>query len=386
MPAVVFKSRFVPCSSKKFKSYIDYIDREEAIRNDDFSRYSLYNDYMGNPQKTTGIFTDSSSNLTEKEKKTLKENFAKAQRNGSVMWQDVYSFDNKWLIKQGLYNPKTKELDEERLKEAVRKSIGYSLEKTNIKESSIWSGAIHYNTDNIHIHVAICEPNPTIERGKRTQKTLDNMKSKFINHLLDYDKEYKEINTLLRDNLAYSNKKSLLMKDIEMKKILNEVVKNLPSDKRHWHYNYNTMSDARVHLDKLTNYYIMNYKPKEYKELINKLDKQEKEWREIYGKGKEGKHLDKFKEYKENKIKDLYTRMGNKTLSEIKEIYMEKENNSQRINNYNNILSRNNDFNKKISISKSDINRISKALGDELDNIKNQNMYERMQREIEIGR
>ena len=94
--------------------------------------------------------------------------------------------------------------------------------------------------------------------------------------------------------------------------------------------------------------------------------------------------------------------MGNKPLSEIKEIYMEKENNSQRINNYNNILSRNNDFNKKfsinntsskknnfnkkISISKSDINRISKALGDELDNIKNQNMYERMQREIEIGR
>ena len=277
MPAVVFKSKFVPCSSKKFKSYIDYIDREEAIRNSDFSRYSLYNDYMGNPQKTTGIFTDSSSNLTEKEKKTLKENFAKAQRNGSVMWQDVYSFDNKWLIKQGLYNPKTKEFDEERLKEAVRKSIGYSLEKTNIKESAIWSGAIHYNTDNIHIHVAICEPNPTRERGKRTDKTLEFMKSKFINHLLDYDKEYKEINTLLRDNLAYSNKKSLLMKDIEMKKILNEVVKNLPSDKRHWHYNYNTMSDARVHLDKLTNYYIMNYKPKEYKELINKLDKQEKE-------------------------------------------------------------------------------------------------------------
>ena len=41
------------------------------------------------------------------------------------------------------------------------------------------------------------------------------------------DNEYKEINNLLREDLAYSNKKSLLMKDIEMKKILNEIVKNL---------------------------------------------------------------------------------------------------------------------------------------------------------------
>ena len=230
MTAIIFKSRFVISSSDKFNSYIAFINRDEAVRNDSFNRYSLYNDYMGNPQKTTGIFTSSSSNLTEKE--TLKENFAKAQRNKSVMWQDVYSFDNKWLRKQGLYDPLTKTLDEERIKEAIRKSIDYSLDKTNIKDSAIWSGSIHYNTDNIHIHVAICEPNPTRQRGKRTQKTLDNMKSKFINHLLDYDKEYKEINTLLRENLAYSNKKSLLMKDIEMKKILNEVVKNLPSDKK----------------------------------------------------------------------------------------------------------------------------------------------------------
>ncbi|WP_343102136.1 MobP2 family relaxase [Romboutsia sp. MSSM.1001216sp_RTP31141st1_G3_RTP31141_220114] len=387
MPAIVFKSRFVVSSSSKFNSYIDYINRDEAVRNDAFNRYSLYNDYMGNPQKTTGIFTSSSSNLTEKEKETLKENFAKAQRNKSVIWQDVYSFDNKWLRKQGLYDPLTKTLDEERIKEAIRKSIDYSLDKTNIKDSAIWSGSIHYNTDNIHIHVAICEPNPTRQRGKRTQKTLDNMKSKFINHLLDYDKEYKEINTLLRENLAYSNKKSLLMKDIEMKKILNEVVKNLPSDKRHWHYNYNTMNNARVHLDRLTDYYIMNYKSKEYKELIDKLNKQEKEWKEIYGKGQEGKQLDKFKEYRENKIKELYTRMGNKTLNEIKEIYMDNKNTSQRINNKNNnSLSKNNKFIKKNSITKRDINKISKALGDELDNIKNQNMYEKLQREIEMGR
>ena len=374
MPAIVFKSKFITHSSKEFKSYIDYINREDAVRNNSFSRYSLYNDYMGNPQKTTSIFTRFSSKLSEKEKIDLKNNFAKAQNNGSIMWQEVYSFDNNFLKRQGLYDPITNSLDEEKIKEAIRKSIDYSLEKTNIKDSAIWSGAIHYNTDNIHIHVAICEPNPTQNRGKRTQKTLDDMKSKFINHLLDFDNEYKEINNLLRENLAYSNKKSLLMKDIEMKKILNEIVKNLPSDKRHWHYNYNTMSDARVYLDKLTDYYIKKYKSKEYKELIDKLNKHEKELEIIYGKGQEGKHLDKFKDYKDNKIKELYTRMGNKTLSEIKEIYNEK----YSIKNNSKVYKSN-----SIYISKKDINKISKALGNELDNIKNQNIYERLQREIE---
>ena len=374
MPAIVFKSKFITHSSKKFKSYIDYINREKAVRNNSFSRYSLYNDYMGNPQKTTSIFTRFSSKLSEKEKIDLKNNFAKAQSNGSIMWQEVYSFDNNFLKRQGLYDHTTNSLDEEKIKEAIRKSIEYSLEKTNIKDSAIWSGAIHYNTDNIHIHVAICEPNPTQNRGKRTQKTLDDMKSKFINHLLDFDNEYKEINNLLREDLAYSNKKSLLIKDIEMKKILNEIVKNLPSDKRHWHYNYNTMSDARIHLDRLTDYYIKNYKSKEYKELIDKLNKHEKELEIIYGKGQEGKHLDKFKDYKDNKIKELYTRMGNKTLSEIKEIYNEK----YSIKNNSKVYKSN-----SIYISKKDINKISKALGDELDNIKNQNIYERLQREIE---
>ncbi len=186
-PAIVFKSKFVVSTHKKFKSYIDYIDRDEAIRNNAFNRYSLYNDYMGNPQKTTGIFTSSSSLLNEKEKDDLKNKFVQAQNNRSIMWQEVYSFNNDWLKKQGLYDPLTKNLDEEKIKEAVRKSIDYSLEKTNMKDSAIWSGAIHFNTDNIHIHVAICEPNPTRQRGKRTQKTLDTMKSKFINHLLDFD-------------------------------------------------------------------------------------------------------------------------------------------------------------------------------------------------------
>lgn len=378
-PAVVFKSKFIVHTNKQFKSYIDYINRDEAIRNGAYQQYSLYNEYMGNPEKTTGIFTNNSNLLTQSEKDLVKEKFSLAQENKSIMWQEVYSFDNEWLKKQGLYDSKTKFLDEDKIKNAIRKSIEFSLEKSEMKETALWSGAIHYNTDNIHIHIAICEPNPTQKRGKRTQKTLDTMKSKFINHLLDFDEEYKEINKVLRENLVKSSKDFDISKDATMKKLMNEVVNNLPPESRPWHYNYNTMKDAKVPLDKLTKYYIDTYKKDEYMDLINKLDKQEKELEEIYGVGKRKK----FKDYKQNKIDELYTRMGNAFLSDLKDhLKQEKHKEFQ-----NQKLSKDDLYKKSNQsyMTKKTLYHIKKSLGDEFDNIKNQSYYQSLQNEIEYN-
>lgn len=379
-PAVVFKSKFIVHTDKKFKSYIDYINRDDAIRNGAYQQYSLYNEYMGNPEKTTGIFTNDSNCLTQSEKDLVKEKFSLAQEKKSIMWQEVYSFDNEWLKKQGLYDPKTKFLDEDKIKNAIRKSIEFSLEKSGMKETALWSGAIHYNTDNIHIHVAICEPNPTKKRGKRTQKTLDTMKSKFINHLLDFDEEYKEINKILRENLVKSSKDFDISKDATMKKLMNEVVNNLPHDSRHLHYNYNTMNDAKVPLNKLIKYYIDTYKKDEYMDLINKLDKQEKELEEVYGVGKRKK----FKDYKQNKIDELYTRMGNAFLSDLKvQLKQEKRNQlkKQRLSNDNFYKKQN-----QIYMTKKTLYHIKRSLGDEFDNVKNQSYYQSLQNEIEYNR
>ena len=191
---VVVISKFLISSNKKFKKYINYMGRDEAIRNEYFNRYSIYEDYMGNPEKTTGLFDSNSNCMSKEEKEYAQKLFEQAQQNGSVMWQDVFSFDNKWLEEQGLYDPLTGSLDENKIKNAVRKAIDYSLEKKDMKDTAIWNGAIHYNTDNIHIHVAICEPNPKTTRGKRTQKTLDKMKSVFVNELLNSKQNYKDIN------------------------------------------------------------------------------------------------------------------------------------------------------------------------------------------------
>ncbi|WP_331805927.1 relaxase MobL [Virgibacillus dokdonensis] len=53
----------------------------------------------------------------------MKQQFQLGQKKGSPMWQDVLSFDNAFLEEQGLYNSKTKQLDERRMKNIVRGAV-----------------------------------------------------------------------------------------------------------------------------------------------------------------------------------------------------------------------------------------------------------------------
>ena len=125
---VVAVNRFVRSGSREFASYIDYLDRNEAVRNENFKDFNLFNDYMDQPEKSTGIFTDKKSILTDADKKNLKNLFQIAYENHSLMWQTVISFDNKWLQEHGVYNAKTGVLDEEKMKELTRGAVNSLLE------------------------------------------------------------------------------------------------------------------------------------------------------------------------------------------------------------------------------------------------------------------
>ena len=98
--------------------------------------------------------------LTQQDKQKLKELFTRAQKNNSVMWQTVFSFDNRWLQQNGLYNPLTRQVDARKLKEYTRAAMDKLTEKEALKGSAVWSAAIHYNTEHIHIHIAMVELSP----------------------------------------------------------------------------------------------------------------------------------------------------------------------------------------------------------------------------------
>lgn len=128
---------------------------------------------MGNPEKTTGLFSQVTNDLSETDKENLKNIFEKAQENDSLMWQTVISFDNRWLEKNGLYNSETQILDEKSIKSIARNAVNKMLESEGL-EHAVWSGAIHYNTDNIHVHIAAVEPEPMREK-KNTSSTSTEM-------------------------------------------------------------------------------------------------------------------------------------------------------------------------------------------------------------------
>ncbi|SQB58069.1 MobP2 family relaxase [Clostridium perfringens] len=332
IPAIVHKVRWVSCGSKKFKSYIDYIDRDEATRNYNFDDFSLYNDYMGNPEKSGSLFTEKNDYMTKKEIKELKKNFELAQKNKSMMWQDVFSFNNDWLIENGYFNPKTKVLDEAKIRNAIRKSMG-ELTKDGNENELIWSASIHYNTKHIHVHVASVELKPNKEnlkkdfreRGKRKMKVIKTMKSKFINDLRNRDEFYKELDVLVRDNMVGSKKEYSFMKDRILREKMLDMLRHLPKDKREW--NYERIKEAKPYVDSLSKYYVENFCRDDFQRFKKMIIEDKKEQLKIYGTPKDLSKLSEL-HYKEA---DLYRRMGNTIIKELKDFVKEEEYKNKRL-------------------------------------------------------
>lgn len=335
---VVLVTKFVRPHSATFAGYINYLDREEAVRNEYSDKWNGYVDYMGNPEKTSELFTAATDCLSKAEKKQLKSLFESAQENDNLMWQTVISFDNRWLEKQGLYNSETNNLDVSKIKELTRNCMRKMLKAELIDDSAIWSAAIHYNTDNIHIHIATIEPNETHRpiredgepKGVWRQSTLDMGKSSVVNAILLQQKENTLINTLIRDNIVGKLKEQQMAYDKDLRLAFLKVYNELPNNKRYWNYNNTNLGNqTRSDLDRLSKLYIEKYHSKDYTELMKALQIQQDKYTEAYGAGAKNTN-----NYAINKEKELYTRLGNTILKEMKEY--DKEIHSHPTNNHAN--------------------------------------------------
>ena len=342
---IVIVNQFCKSNSKFFKGYIDYIDREEAVRSENTEQFNLYNDYMGNPEKTTGLFTNMKKVLTDQEIGNLKQKFEIAQKNGSLMWQTVISFDNRWLEEFGLYSSKTKTLNEKKLKELATNGINKMLRNENL-EHATWSGAIHYNTDNIHIHVAIVEEYPKREnrmytqheysindknrlvstgvilnldgtpvkkeeaKGKFKLKSIELCKQSITNEIIKEKDLNLQINQVIRERIN-SSFRTKLFQDQELLSKMNQLYETLPDCNRSlWNYNNNIMKPYQQKIDDISRSYIESYHSENFKKLLAMLDRQSNLYRTAYG--------NSSSDFKETKLKDLYTRMGNSFFKAIK--------------------------------------------------------------------
>lgn len=344
-PAVVLRSKFVTPQSRTFNDYINYMDREDAKQHvkigastdkeKDFDVFYNFTDYMDDDEKQGELFTSTRDKLDDKEKQKIKEQFRVAQQNESPMWQDVISFDNEWLAKQGLYNPAYNSVDEIKMRSIVRETMYAMLQAEGMQQSSIWTASLHYNTDNIHVHVATVEPYPTRERikiidkdsntwheeyrAKRKPKTLDKMKSRVANIILDRTNERDKIDELLRGTIRYKKDNNIFLSSFrKTNKLFTEAMNRLPDDRKQWRYGYQTINEARPYIDEITEIYLEQFHPEELNELKAKLDEEVDVMKEMYGGGSD------YQKYKDTKLDDLKKRMGNAILTEMRAIDKEE--------------------------------------------------------------
>lgn len=371
---ITLMNTFCNPASKFFANYVNYMDREEAVRKEhvldfdlltgkNFDLFSGYMDYMGNPKKAraqecpekiSGLFTANKDSLSNEEIKSLKTAFKTAQNSGSLMWQTVLSFDNDWLCEMGVYE-KDYGLDEKRFRTCARAAIGKLLESENLK-NALWTASIHYNTDNIHIHVGIVEPEPmrkkkTFKQWKITQTdgkwqylrekdpvsghlrkvplfdangrqlereefvgkfkpdSLRNAKAEMMRFLMQDKEAHQQINQVnqkIREQIVRNLKTYALYEDETFREAFVQLYEKLLRDKRAWRYGYQKMIPLRPEFDRLSDAYIQKFCKEEFEMFAVNLRKKEEEYQKAYG--GENNH------YAENQLRDLYSRMGNAIL------------------------------------------------------------------------
>ncbi|MFQ8923045.1 MAG: MobP2 family relaxase [Clostridium paraputrificum] len=389
VPAIVMVCEFEKNNFKDYGGYIDYIDREETHNELDLksSNYAEYLEYMDSKNRkkekdktTVKLFTEDKDILSDEDKEKLKNVYRIAQERGSYLWKDVFSFDNKWLEENKYYNSETKQLNEGKIREAIREAMSIRIEKENLNEA-VWTADIHYNTDNIHIHTSLVELEPSKKKGKLKPQTLGKMKSAFVNSLVDRNKEHDKINELMREKIVNRKKDINTFKDKEMKKQFINIIKLLPEDLSQWQYAYNSIDEARPLIDNLSKYYINNYCKEDFNELDKLLDVEVDEYKKLYGEGREGKEKGKYKDYKTNELDYLYKRMGNAFLKEMKEYAKEQRKYSRLIERGD--MKKNNVSSNRINITRKQINDVKRGMINELQHMKNKKTYRELEREIE---
>lgn len=333
MAGVVLIQKFIQPGGKAYTGYVDYMDRPEAIgsRSDlrDYDIFGTYQEYMGNPEKSTGLFNDEDY-ISSAEKEQIKKIFNQSGKQGGILYQTVLSFEPEWLKENGIMDSDG-HIHEDLLREYTRIAVNTIQEKEDMK-SFVWTAAVHYNTAHPHIHIAMVDPNPSwipgrgrckvdaegnlYQRGKWKESTMAAAKSRIVNKVLNLADTNKEINEIMRDRIIYQGKVNSFHRDYDpqIEGAFSDLLQSLPEDMRLWKYGNNAMDLYRSQIDYISDMILKNYFEEDLKDLDKILDNISKQYAAAYGESKQGA------DFKKGKEKDLRYRMGNAVLSECRKI------------------------------------------------------------------
>ena len=169
---VIMPMQFVTANTansrgQKFADLVDYSLRNEAILNENnvpvnkTNNDELTTDILNQlaqegyatradaVTETYPIFNSEKLNLNDHDISGLKKNLQTAQDNGNTLHEHAFSIRADWLIENDLYNPDTKELDQNALKQAEQNIVnrlfqnGQALPLGESPDDVVWFGVIH---------------------------------------------------------------------------------------------------------------------------------------------------------------------------------------------------------------------------------------------------
>lgn len=360
---IILSTAFVIPKAQAYADYVNYMDRSEAVRNEFFESYnafskqnhgearntakgagetmfSQYGDYMANPKKTSALFTHIYDQAPSEVIRYIKDYFEEAQLNGSPLWQHVFSFKNEWLVEHGILSETTGELNQTRLYAATRKAMD-TLEKKEGLQGE-WIGAIHYNTDNIHVHVGYAEAlstRPWIEvknektgdthrerKGKFLQKSIKATRGQFVNELLELDILLAKTSKQFEEILQQAKDHREIFLSAAYDQLFQELYAAMPSSRNRWRYGYAKGQRFQKEVDAITNFFLNTEQAREVEELKEALKPVSDEYGSAYGNPRNKPT------YAENKLygKDgLYHKIGNVILKRLLEY--DKENRQRKL-------------------------------------------------------
>lgn len=377
---IIRKVRFATPKSSVFANYIDYMDREEAIAKET-KDFNLFAEYMDNDAKTKGLF-NSTGYLTEAEKKSLKSQISNAQVAGSCLTQGLFSFDYDWIRENGIVDTETGFVREDTLMNYASEAIETMLKKEKF-DNALWTASIHHNTEHIHIHFLLVDPDVSWEKGEGrcfmnskgqlcqkgtiSKKALDAGTSKLANSIM----QTKELNMLMTDIMRNKiigkfndNSKELLSRNKLIKRSFMSLANNIPYNILKYSYGNTQMKPYREDINKFSNLLLNEFFPEELKEFTELTEDMYNKYKLAYG----GEYAEK---YLSDKTNELYQRLGNAVLHEIKAI-QQNRNLKDKVS-FQNML---NDNSAMININ-SALYNLRSAFGKDINSMKNQAAYMR---------
>lgn len=231
------------------------------------------------------------------------------------MWNVVLSFPPKFANESGLITKQDYYL---MTKAVIPKFIlDNNLDLTN----TLWYASFHRDTDNPHLHIILYEKIQTRKKDTLEKSAMKYLKSNIASYLVDNTSFYKDQDYLLL-GLDYKVRKSNFTKvekelffSNKFRKSLNKdllaLYEKLPKRGR-LQYNSKNLNYCRKDIDRIIEKILYHDTIKyEFEKYYHSLESIKREQKKMYGNSKNNKYI-------ENKMKRLYSKIGNDILYNFK--------------------------------------------------------------------